>query len=108
MGAMFPVRILTTAGATVFTSLAIVTSSTTTSGRATPSATCESLAALVVPNTTMAVAQSVPAGSFTPPSGAPIANLPAFCRVAGSITPSADSDIRFEVWMPASGWNRKL
>jgi feruloyl esterase len=53
------------------------------------------LAALALPGTTIVTARSVPAGSFTPPTGAAIANLPAFCRVAGSIKPSADSDIRF-------------
>jgi hypothetical protein len=26
--------------------------------------------------------------------------LPAFCRVAATLTPSTDSDIRIEVWMP--------
>jgi feruloyl esterase len=35
-------------------------------------------------------------------------NLPAFCRVAAILTPSNDSDIKIEVWMPASGWNGKF
>lgn len=31
-----------------------------------------------------------------------------FCRVSGSIKPTEDSDIRFEVWLPASSfWNGK-
>jgi feruloyl esterase len=34
--------------------------------------------------------------------------VPAFCRVAGVIQPSSDSEIQFEVWMPASGWNGKF
>ena len=34
--------------------------------------------------------------------------LPAFCRVAATLTPSSDSDIKIEVWMPASGWNGKF
>src|SRR5215467_2884528 len=72
-------------------------------------ATCESLASLSLPNTTIAKAESVAAGAFTPPGGAaPMKNLPAFCRVTGSIQPSKDSDIQFEVWMPASGWNGKF
>ncbi len=41
------------------------------------------------------------------PPGNPYAGLPAFCRVAGTIKPTPDSDIRFEVWMPSSGWNGK-
>ena len=71
-------------------------------------ATCESLAATQLPNTTITLAQAVPAGTFTPPAGRPIPNLPAFCRVAGTIKPSSDSDIQFEVWMPAAGWNGKF
>ena len=33
------------------------------------------------------------------------AKIPAFCRVAGDIHPAADSDIKFEVWMPLNNWN---
>ncbi|PYT91874.1 MAG: tannase/feruloyl esterase family alpha/beta hydrolase, partial [Acidobacteria bacterium] len=35
-------------------------------------------------------------------------NLRAFCRVTGEIKPTKDSNIKFEVWMPASGWNHKF
>ena len=36
-------------------------------------------------------------------------NLPLFCRVQGVSKPSADSDIRFEVWLPQrAAWNRKF
>ncbi|MBZ5608226.1 MAG: tannase/feruloyl esterase family alpha/beta hydrolase [Acidobacteriia bacterium] len=69
---------------------------------------CEGLAKLALPATTLKTAESVPAGSFTPPGNGPIANLPAFCRVAGMIKPSADSDVEFEVWMPSTGWNGKF
>jgi feruloyl esterase len=72
-------------------------------------ATCESLASLALPNTTITLAQSVPAGDFTPP-GARVAykNLPAFCRIAATLKPTSDSDIKVEVWLPASGWNHKF
>ena len=30
------------------------------------------------------------------------------CRVAATLKPSPDSDIKIEVWMPASGWNGKF
>jgi feruloyl esterase len=69
---------------------------------------CETLARLTLPGASVASAVSVPAGSFTPPAGKPIADLPAFCRVSGVIAPAADSEIRFEVWMPNSGWNGKF
>lgn len=34
--------------------------------------------------------------------------LPAFCRVAVNATPSADSSIKIEVWMPVAGWNGRF
>src|SRR5689334_7252826 len=71
-------------------------------------ATCGELAKLALPAAKIATAEVVPAGSFTPPVGAAIPNLPSFCRVAGSLQPSNDSDIQFEVWLPVSGWNGKL
>ena len=80
-------------------------------------ATCESLASLSIPDTTITLAQSVPAGGFTPsrapsippsPRARSYNNLPAFCRLAGEIKPAADSDIKFEVWMPTAGWNGKF
>jgi feruloyl esterase len=70
--------------------------------------TCEGLASLSLPGTAITTAVSVPAGSYTAPDGTNFPNLPAFCRVAGSIQPTADSNIQFEVWMPASGWNGKF
>ena len=70
--------------------------------------TCESLATIALANTTIAIAESRLAGEFTPPGAKPIANLPAFCRIAGSIKPSSDSDIRFEVWLPSSNWNGRF
>ena len=33
---------------------------------------------------------------------------PPFCRVAVTSKPTADSDIKIEVWLPASGWNGKF
>ena len=73
-----------------------------------PIVPCESMTDLRLPDTTILSAQSIPAGSFTPAGSDPIPNLPAFCRVEGTIKPTADSDIRFEVWMPSSGWNRRF
>jgi len=34
--------------------------------------------------------------------------VPAFCRVVVEAKPTEDSNIRLEVWLPASGWNGKL
>jgi feruloyl esterase len=72
-------------------------------------ATCDGLSKLSLPDTTIFTAELVSGGSFTPPGAPkPIDKLPSFCRVAGTIRPSKDSDIRFEVWMPVSGWNGKF
>jgi feruloyl esterase len=68
---------------------------------------CESLASLALPDTTITVAAMVPAGTFRPPGPTPAIDTTA-CRVAGSIQPTSDSDIKFEVWMPAAGWNGKF
>lgn len=76
-------------------------------------ASCESLASLALPGTAITMAQSVAAGAFTPPGGragrasAP-SDLPAFCRVAATLKPSSDSDIKIEVWLPAERWNGKF
>src|SRR5262249_23749898 len=72
-------------------------------------ASCESLMALSLPEAAITSAGSVAAGDFTPPSGGqPIRNLPALCRATLTLTPSKDSEIKVEVWMPATGWNGKL
>jgi feruloyl esterase len=79
---------------------------------------CEQLSSLQLPNTTITAAQSVAAGAFTQPAPAgkgkgkggdanPFADLAAFCRVAMTIKPSSDSDIKVELWMPAANWNNK-
>ena len=35
-------------------------------------------------------------------------DLPAFCRISATSRPASDSEIKIEVWMPASGWNGKF
>ena len=76
---------------------------------------CESLGGLELKDTKITIAQVVPAGAFTPPSEffMPVgpqtySSLPPFCRVAGTIAPSPESSIGFEVWLPVDGWNGKL
>jgi feruloyl esterase len=34
--------------------------------------------------------------------------MPTFCRVAATLTPSSDSDIKIEVWLPIADWNGKF
>ena len=79
-------------------------------------ATCESLASLALPNTTIMLAQTVAAGAFNPPApagrggrgGPNYKDLPAFCRVLASVRPTSDSDIKIEVWIPTDNWNGKF
>lgn len=81
---------------------------TTRPAHSTPAA-CESLAGAELANTTITLAQPVTEGSFTP-TGAPnaITDLPPFCRVAGVIAPTSESQIRFEVWLPLTGWSGRF
>jgi hypothetical protein len=79
------------------------------------STTCASLKQLSLPNATIDVAQDVAAGAFVPPGlkpdqkpGEVFKSAPAFCRVTATLKPTPDSDIKVEVWMPASGWNGKF
>ena len=54
---------------------------------------------------TITLAQPLSNGHF-PPS---LKSLPPFCRVAATLTPSQDSDIKIEVWLPtATNWNGKF
>lgn len=80
---------------------------------------CESLASLQLPETTITLAQTVATGAFVAPAGPAgrgglpgqpnsFKDLPAFCRVAATLKPSSDSDIKIEVWLPVSGWNGKF
>ena len=68
-------------------------------------ATCASLANLMLPDTTITAAEPIEAGTYTAPDREVFTNLPAFCRIAATLTPTSDSDIKIEVWMPYSGWN---
>jgi len=101
-------------------------------------APCESLRTASLPNTTITSAQLVAAGPYVAPApggppGGPVVPaagrgegagrgggrggaaapagpvLPAHCRIAATLKPSADSVIDVEVWMPeASSWNGKF
>jgi feruloyl esterase len=71
---------------------------------------CTRLAKLKLPNATITKAEQVAPGSQPLAGGLPIPPpppLPAFCRVAATLAPSADSDIKMEVWLPQD-WNGKF
>jgi feruloyl esterase len=78
-------------------------------------ASCESLSRFVLHEGQVTLAGNVSPGAFPPPAGRggataaeTFASLPAFCRVAASLRPSSDSDIKIEVWLPLADWNGKL
>jgi len=88
-----------------------------TQAQDTPPATnsCEALAKLALPQAKITSAESVAAGALAIPgmansaqATAIVKSLPAFCRIAVVSTPTADSDIKIEVWLPAANWNGKF
>ena len=68
---------------------------------------CERMASLKLANATITAAETIAAGAYKteePPNA--IVNVPAFCRVAATLHPTADSNIGVEVWLPED-WNGK-
>jgi feruloyl esterase len=59
---------------------------------------CEDLRTVSLPNITITAAEPVKAAPA----------VPAHCRIAAVLTPSSDSHIEIEVWLPIDGWNGKL
>src|SRR5688572_10414393 len=100
--------------ALVFACVALFSAPAVAQAQSISGAKCEQLAAsLKLSHTTVSSATLVAAGKFVQPGGNPgaaqaAASLPAFCRVALTIKPTSDSDIKTEVWLPASGWNGKF
>ena len=88
-------------------------------GQEAPSGTdaCKGVARIELPDAKIVSAETVPAGAFTPPAnltpwmvGDPsfYKTLAAFCRVVVRATPSADSNIQIEVWMPLERLEREV
>jgi feruloyl esterase len=72
---------------------------------------CDALEVLSLPNVTITSAEFVAAGSPAPGRrgrGGSGVTLPAHCRVAATLTPSPDSHIEMELWLPAENWNGKF
>jgi len=72
---------------------------------------CDQLKSLKLTDATITAAESAGPGAFQLPGAPPNAAaplLPAFCRVAATLKPSVDSEIKIEVWLPDRGsWNGK-
>ncbi|WP_312757275.1 tannase/feruloyl esterase family alpha/beta hydrolase [Pulveribacter sp.] len=80
-------------------------------GAALPKA-CEiaSFGSLDLRGASIKLVEAVPSGSYQPAgSASALTDLPAFCRIEAHATPTSDSSINFEVWVPqAAAWNGKL
>ena len=89
----------------LFMVAALAVMSTLAAPAARAAMSCEDLPFLALPDTVLRTIERVPAGQFTPP-GAPAAlEVPALCRVAGTVSPA----IQFEVWLPeGDGWNGRF
>jgi feruloyl esterase len=72
---------------------------------------CDALKSMSLPHVTIVSAEFVAGGSPAPGrggrggAGVP---LPAHCRIAATLKPSADSHIEMELWLPAENWNGKF
>ena len=73
---------------------------------------CEQMKALPFTNASVTESELVAAGPYKVPGppGAPAAEtmLPAHCRIAATLRPSSDSDIKMELWLPVAGWNDRF
>jgi len=70
---------------------------------------CENLKFLQLQHTTI-TAEDNTTGIFVVPNANPPITLPvpAFCRVTATLTPTSDSPIKIEVWLPETSWNGRF
>jgi feruloyl esterase len=69
---------------------------------------CTNLQSLHLRDTTITSAKDWPAGSFIIPNSNPPIMVPtAFCRVTATLTPTSDSTVHIEVWLPEA-WNGRF
>src|ERR1700676_581261 len=71
---------------------------------------CEKLVDLKLAHTTITssvLAGEGPLSTSNGPGNSPAVVVPARCVLQGVGRPTSDSEIKFEVWLPAAGWNGK-
>ncbi len=70
---------------------------------------CTNLQSLQLPDTMITTATDNTTGVFGPPGPTQITGLPAFCQVTATLTPTSDSNIKIEVWLPEkTKWNGRF
>ncbi|HLG79698.1 MAG TPA: tannase/feruloyl esterase family alpha/beta hydrolase [Bradyrhizobium sp.] len=92
------------AAAGLFASVAIAS----TPALATP---CTNLQSLNLEHATITSAADYTTGTFVVPGSNPpqtFTQLPPFCRVTATLTPTSDSAIKIEVWLPETKWNGRF
>jgi feruloyl esterase len=95
-------NVLLGAAAGLFAAVAL----TDTPAMATP---CTNLQTLGLEDTTITSATDITTGVFiTPDTNQRLTGLPAFCRVTATLTPTADSLIKIEVWLPETTWSGRF
>jgi Tannase and feruloyl esterase len=96
-------RLKTIAAATAFSAAVLLSAAAVSAAT-----TCEGLISLSLSHGQITAAQTITGGTFNTPPGCATGStgctsntgLPQFCRVAGTATPTTDSIINFEVWIP--------
>jgi hypothetical protein len=96
--------------------LALSTASVCGQSTALASEKCAALSKLSIPSATVEVAQLIDAGAFRLPEDShpgkseteQFVHAPEFCRLVLHLTPSPDSKIGVELWIPERDWNKKF
>ncbi len=70
--------------------------------------TCEEIGKLNLDNVAITASEEVPAGDYQIPDSPLAVKLPSHCSVKVILTPSSDSHIEMELWMPSTNWNGKF
>ena len=106
---------LVAVGGWVIAGLLVLTHGPVFAQAAPTSVDCAALAGMALPGARVLAAESVAAGALklAPSPLAPdlaqrMATMPAFCRVQALATPTPDSRIGIEVWLPLQAWNGRL
>ncbi|CAN5456902.1 tannase/feruloyl esterase family alpha/beta hydrolase [soil metagenome] len=69
---------------------------------------CEGLPTVALDNASVAASVTVAGPSFTAADGKTYTEVPPFCKVSVLATPSPDSTITIELWLPNPGWNGRF
>jgi hypothetical protein len=72
--------------------------------QATPAEQCAAVGNLSLPHVTAISSSLFAGGTFTPPFGAPLTDLPEFCRVVITVEPQ----INIEVWLPTGTYTGRF